>query len=68
MCVFLWQVLRGDVAQVYVWGRLLEVATVRSLASCGPPPVQKVLFSTDASQLEIVGAQESWLPAASLCR
>ncbi|XP_050691626.1 uncharacterized protein LOC126983173 [Eriocheir sinensis] len=51
-----------------MWGRLLEATAVRRLASCGEPPAQDVLFSTDTSQLETVGAQESWLPAASLCR
>lgn len=60
--------LRGDVTQVYMWGRLLEATVVRRLASCEAPPAHDVLFSTETSQLEIVGAQESWLPATSLCR
>lgn len=62
------QVLRGDLTQVYVWGRLLEPGDVRRLASCGTPPSQDVLFSTDTSQVEVFGVQESWLPSSSLCR
>ena len=63
-----YQVLRGDITQVYMWGRLLEPATVRRLASCGTAPVEDVLFSTEISQVEVFGAQEDWLPLSSLCR
>ena len=62
------QVLRGDISQVYMWGRLLEPTAVHQLASCGTPPAEEVLFSTDTSQVEVFGAKESWLPSSSLCR
>ena len=59
---------RGDITQVYMWGRLLEPAAVRRLASCGTSHAQNVLFSTDTSQVEVFGGVESWLPPSSLCR
>ncbi|XP_063840450.1 uncharacterized protein LOC135089120 isoform X1 [Scylla paramamosain] len=62
------QVTRGDITQVYMWGRLLEPATVRRLASCGTAPAHDILFSTETSQMEVFGAQEDWLPRSSLCR
>ncbi|XP_045118196.1 uncharacterized protein LOC123508525 [Portunus trituberculatus] len=62
------QVTRGDITQVYMWGRLLEPAAVRRLASCGTPDAQDVLFSTDTSQVEVFGGVESRLPPSSLCR
>ena len=60
--------MRGDVTQLYMWGRLLEPAAVHRLASCETPPVQDLLFSTDTSQVEVFGAKESWVPSSSLCR
>lgn len=68
MCARPLQVSRGDITQVFMWGRLLDPAAVRRLASCGTAPTQDVLFSTETSQVEVFGAEESWLLLSSLCR